>query len=192
MSRNDVTELLLELRSPSADHAAIRSQLYKAVYSELRRVAGAVMRSESPEHILQPTALVNEAYLKLVNDSRIEWRDRTHFLSTATRAMRQVLVDYARQRQSAKRGGNLQSIILSGAVGIGENRALEIIELNRVLDRLTTLSERTAQVVELRVFGGLRHREIATTLSISVRTVASEWSFARRWLARELRDGQET
>jgi RNA polymerase sigma-70 factor, ECF subfamily len=181
-----VTELLLELRSSQADHASIRDRLYAMVYAELRRAAAGIMRSEDPAHVLQPTALVHEAYLKLVNDDRIAWADRVHFFAVATHAMRQVLVDYARQRRTAKRGGGLRRVTLDEAVGLSVDPTLEIIELDAAISRLAQLSDRMARIVELRVFGGMKHAEIADTLAVSQRTVAADWSVARRWLAREL------
>ena len=180
-----VTQLLVELRSPRTDRAAVHDRLYAAVYHELRRAAGAIMNAEAPGHILQPTALVHEAYLKLVNDDGVEWKDRVHFLAVATRAMRQVLVDYARRRDSVKRGGSLRRVTLDEATGISD-RTLEIIELDAAIGRLTSLSIRMARVVELRVFGGLKHGEIAEALDVSERTIVADWSVAKRWLAREL------
>ena len=187
-NRDNVTELLIELRSFRPDLSDVRDQLYAAVYDELRRAAGAIMRNEDPAHILQPTALVNEAYLKLVNNDRVEWRDRVHFLAVATRAMRQVLVDYARKQQSAKRGGTLQRVTLDEAADAGVDHSLEIIDIDAALVRLAALSERMARVVEFRIFSGMTHPEIAEALAVSERTVAADWSVARRWLAREFLD----
>jgi RNA polymerase sigma-70 factor, ECF subfamily len=184
-NRDNVTELLIELRSSRPDLSAVRDQLYAAVYDELRRAAGAIMRNEDPGHILQPTALVNEAYLKLVNNDRVEWRDRVHFLAVATRAMREVLVDYARKQWSAKRGGTLQRVTLDEAADAGVDHSLEIIDIDAALVRLAALSERMARVVEFRIFSGMTHPEIAEALAVSERTVAADWSVARRWLSRE-------
>jgi RNA polymerase sigma-70 factor, ECF subfamily len=184
-NHENVTDLLIELSSSRPDLVGVRDRLYAAVYDELRRAAGAIMRTEDPAHILQPTALVNEAYLKLVNDRRVEWRDRVHFMAVATRAMRQVLVDYARQRDAAKRGGCLQRVTLDEAVGAAHS-TLGIIEIDAAIERLTALNDRMGRVVELRVFGGLTHPEIAEALSVSARTVRNDWSVARRWLVREL------
>lgn len=184
--RHDITEILSQLRSSGADNADVRNRLYDAVYEELRSVAMALMRSERSGHTLQPTALVNEAYLKIFGQSDVEWRDRKHFLGVATRAMRQVLVDYARRRGANKRGGGWDRITLDEAAGSEATVETEIMELDRALSRLAELSKRMAQVVEFRIFGGLSHEEIADMLAVSSRTAAADWSVARRWLAREL------
>lgn len=181
----NVTELLIELRSSRPDHSDVRNRLYAAVYGELRRAAGALMQREAPGHILQPTALVNEAYLKLVNAERVEWNDRVHFIAVATRAMRQVLVDYARERAAQKRGASLQRVTLDEVTGAADD-SIGIIELDTAIDRLIRLNERMGRIVELRVFGGLSHPEIAEAMSVSLRTVGNDWSVGRRWLAHEL------
>jgi RNA polymerase sigma factor (TIGR02999 family) len=184
---SNITELLHALRSADAGAAGrIQDCLYAAVYDELKQVAAALMKSERAGHTLEPSAVVHEAYCKLVGTSNIDWQNRVHFLGTATRAMRQVLVDYARRRRAGKRGGGWERVTLTNLNASGSDLALEIIDLDRALSRLATLSERMAQVVELRVFGGMTHREIAEILSVSTRTTAEDWAVARRWLAREL------
>jgi RNA polymerase sigma factor (TIGR02999 family) len=187
MSRsNNITEILDELRASGGATPEARNRLYDAVYEELKKVANGLMRSERPGHTLQPTALVNEAYLKIFGRSETEWRDRKHFLGVATRAMRQVLVDHARRRSADKRGGGWDRITFNNAITSTNHPETGILELDRALDRLAELSQRMVRVVEFRVFGGLSHDEIADMLSVSSRTAANDWSVARRWLAREL------
>jgi RNA polymerase sigma factor (TIGR02999 family) len=181
-----ITQLLFELRSPTADAVAVRNRLYAALYRELRKSAAGVMRAERSDHTLQPTALVHEAFLKLVDRDRVDWRDRSHFLGVATRAMRQVLVDHARRRGAVKRGRDWKRVTLAEPVAPGSDAVLQIVDLDRALQRLEGLSERMACVAEFRIFGGMTHREIADQLSVSVRTVAEDWSVARRWIGREL------
>lgn len=186
-----VTALLHALRSSDAGESQVRGQLYTAVYDELSKVAAGLMLRERVGHTLEPGALVHEVYLKLVDRAEIDWKDRAHFYGVATRAMRQILVDHARRRDAEKRGGGWARITLTGLAASRPDPIVEIIDLEELLDRLAQLSERTARVVELRVFGGMTHEEIAASLGVSVRTIADDWSIARRWLARELasRDG---
>lgn len=191
-SLTGVTRLLHELRSPDADRAEIQGRLYSRIYGELRKIAAGLMKAEPAGHTLRPTALVHETYIKLVDEQAIEWQDRAHFLGVATRAMRQILVDHARRRHAVKRGRAWGRVTLDEAIGAKADPAFEIIELDRLLDRLAELSQRMARVVELRIFGGMTHREIAVVVSASQRTVAEDWSVARRWLARELAEGNAT
>ena len=184
-TKAEVTRLLQAIRSaPESEQA--RSRLYEATYAELQRVALALLRNERPGHTLEPSALVHEVYLKLVAQEAIDWKDRAHFFGVATRAMRQVLVDHARRRHAEKRGGEWTRVTLTNLpVGHVDN-GLQLIALDDLLRRLTSLHERVGRVVELRVFGRLTHEEIAELLEISVRTCADDWAFARRWLTREL------
>jgi RNA polymerase sigma factor (TIGR02999 family) len=184
--KTSFTRLLHRLREPSGDSRAVWDRLYALVYPELKYVAANILRGDGPGHILQPTALVHEAYLKLVDGSHADWQDRAHFLAVAARAMRQVLVDYARRRGAAKRGGGWKRVTIHDAIAARSDHALEIIELDDALARLSQLSERMARVAELRVFGEMTHEEIADVLSVSRRTAAGDWAVARRWLAREL------
>lgn len=183
--KHNVTGLLLRLQASHGDDARIRDDLFAAVYDELRRMASLLMRGERAGHTLQPTALVHEIFLRLVRQDDLEWRDRAHFLGIAARAMRQVLIDHARRRQSVKRGGGWERVTLTEFPG-DRDPALEVIELDEILKRLSGLSQRMARVVEMRVFGGMTHQEVAEVLSVSERTAADDWSVARRWLAREL------
>jgi RNA polymerase sigma factor (TIGR02999 family) len=148
------------------------------------------MRGERPDHTLQPTALVHEAYCRLIDDSRVGWQDRAHFIGIAARAMRQVLVDHARRRAAAKRGGSWQRLTFNEKLGIAAVSETELLDLDGALRRLADLDERTARVVELRVFGGLTAEETGHVLGVSRSTVQRDWDMARMWLARELGKGK--
>ncbi len=143
------------------------------------------MREERPDHTLQPTALVNEAYCRLVDQKRMGWQNRAHFFGVAARAMRQILVDHLRKRNAAKRGGGLYRITLDDRLGVGCDRDMKVFELDEALTRLAGMDERMAKVVELRVFGGMTVEEVAHILGVSMRTVQNDWRVARMWLSRE-------
>jgi RNA polymerase sigma factor (TIGR02999 family) len=144
------------------------------------------MQHERANHSLQTTALVHEAYIKLVNHEHVGWQDRAHFLRVAVRAMRQILVDYARHRATAKAGAGWQRISIDQALGIGTSPEVETLALDETLERLSSLDERMARIVELRVFGGLTMKEVAQVLRVSERTVRTDWTFAKVWLGHEL------
>ena len=179
----EVTELLVRIRE--GDQAAF-DHVFPLVYDELRRVAGYQLRGERAGHTLQPTALVNEAYMKLVGSPGADWRDRAHFVAIAARAMRQVLVDHARRRDAAKRGGDRQQTTLSGVPLGADLRPDEILALDEALERLDALDSRLRQVVEFKFFGGLTDRETAELLGVTPRTAQRDWVKARAWLYREL------
>lgn len=164
----------------------LNNQLFDVVYDELRRVARAQLAREAPGHTLSTTALVHEAYLRLAGVTQLQWRDRNHFLSMAARAMRRVLVDYARQRRAARRGGGARAVTLDDAVQAAEQQADTLLELDEALGRLDRLNPRLAQVVELRFFGGLTEDETADVLAVAARTVRRDWVKARGWLYGEL------
>jgi RNA polymerase sigma factor (TIGR02999 family) len=187
--RESVTRLLARLRgADEATRADALQQVLELLYPELRRLAGNLMRRERRGHTLQPTALVHEAFLALVDQTTIEWECRAHFMGVAARAMRQVLVDHARRHAARKRGGGLRQVTLDESVDVGlRDRALDVLLLHDALERLASLDERGARVVEMKVFGGLTADEAAAALGVSRRTVDSDWSVARMWLARELR-----
>lgn len=191
IERGDITRLLQTLGS-NAPEAAPAShttdRLFLLVYSEMRRIAASLMSGERPGHTLQPTALVHEAYMRLVDRTRIRWEDRAHFFRIAVGAMRRVLVDHARTRAAEKRGGGWQRVTLHEAIGANGVSDFEMIVLDDVLTRLATLDARMEQVVSMRVFGGMEMREIAHVLGVSERTVYDDWQFARRWLGDELAD----
>lgn len=164
-------------------------KLLPIVYDELRSLAGAIFRGEfRANHTLQPTALVHEAYLKLIGDAnKISWQNRTHFFGIAARSMRQILVTHAIAHRAEKRGGGQTVLALDDAVSFFQTQNIEIISLHEALERLALLDARQAEIVELKFFGGLTNEETAEFLGISVSTVKREWEMARSWLYRELK-----
>jgi RNA polymerase sigma factor (TIGR02999 family) len=184
MTRESVTEILR--RATAKDGDAIE-RLLPLVYDELRALAGRHLRSERPDHTLQPTALVHEAYLKLVDQTRVDWRGRGHFLAVASLAMRRLLVDHARARRRERRGGGAPKLSLSAALPVADDsQAEEIVAVDRLLDALAGFDPRAAKVVECRFFGGLSIEETAAALELSPMTVKRSWRVARAWLRREL------
>jgi RNA polymerase sigma factor (TIGR02999 family) len=179
----EITQLLLAWGS--GDKAALDA-LMPMVYDELRRLARCYMRRQNAGHTLQTTALVNEAYLRLIDSSRVRWQDRTHFFAISAQLMRRVLVDFARARNSRKRGGEQIQITLDEQIEAPFEKETNLVALDEALQNLAKLSQRQSQIVELRYFGGLSEEEIAETLAISTRTVRRDWSLARAWLYREL------
>ena len=182
----EVAQLLAQARS--GDRAAL-DELMPVVYRELRRLARRHLLRHSPRRTLQTTDLVNEAYLKLVNVQRKDWKDRLQFLSLASRAMRFVLVDHARKRNYAKRGGSAVRVPLDDALIVSEQRGAEVLAIDEALSRLAVLDPRKGQIVELRCFGGLSIDETANALGVSTVTVNREWAKAKSWLYDELRQG---
>jgi RNA polymerase sigma factor (TIGR02999 family) len=185
-ARGEVTRILEEIRKRPGGSKEATDRLFDILYGELRRIAGNLMRGERAGHTLQPTALVNEAYLKLLGGADSTWENRAHFLRTAARAMRQVLVDYARKHAAAKRGGGLSRVTLHDNLADKKRPEVEILVLHDAVTKLSAMDERMGRVVEMRVFAGMKMAEIAHTLSVSRRTADNDWSFARRWLGREL------
>ena len=179
----DVTHLLTEIRSGSPE---ARDKLIPLVYEHLRRLAASYMRRERPDHTLQATALVNEAYLRLVSQKRISWQDRAHFFAIAARLMREILVEHARAHQTEKRGGKLEKLPLDQSLEFSPAKSRELIDLDDALESLARLDPQQARVVELRFFGGLTEEETAEVLGISSRTVKRDWVTARAWLHGEL------
>ena len=173
------------LRAWGDGDAEAGNRLMPLVYRDLKRRAGAYMGQERPDHTLQPTALVHEAFLRLLGGTPPNFESRTHFLRAASQTMRRVLVDHARARSAAKRGGGL-SITLDDAVATDGEATVDMLVLDDALTRLADAEPRWAQVVELRFFAGLEVPEVADTLGISTATVKRDWRFARAWLAREL------
>jgi RNA polymerase sigma-70 factor (ECF subfamily) len=163
-----------------------RDELFPQVYRELRRLAAAYLRRERPDHSLPPTALVHEAYLRLVGQKRVAWQNRAQFFGIAAQMMRRVLVDHARERQTAKRGGGAVRVLLDDQIGAAHPRDCELLVLDQALTELTERDARLAQVVELRYFGGLSEQEVAVVLSVSRATVTRDWHTARAWLYRRL------
>lgn len=161
------------------------SRLLPQVYDELRALAARYMRRERRDHTLQPTALVHEAYVRLVDGARVEWQDETHFCALAAMQMRRILIEHARARGARKRGGGARRITLNDSIAISPNGVLDMLTLEDALNRLEKESPRQCRVVELRFFGGLSVAETARFLEISASTVKDEWRVARAWLARE-------
>ncbi len=178
-----VTELLLELR---AGRGEVMDRLFPLVYEELRRVADRALRGERTGHTLGATALVHEAYFRLVDQTRIEYRDRAHFFGIAARAMRQILVDYARRHRAAKRGGAKQVVILDEGLVALEDRAEALVALDDALNDLEAVDARLANVVQCRFFGGLTEEETAEVVGVTARTVRRDWLKAKGWLYRHL------
>jgi RNA polymerase sigma-70 factor (ECF subfamily) len=183
--KREVTELLARLGDdPSAGSAA--AELAPYVYDELRRLARINMSRERPDHTLQPTDLVHEVYLKLVDQSRVSWQGRSHFFGVGAQMMRRILVDHARGRRQLKRGGELKRVTLVDAPLSTDLDTEELLALDTALEKLAAIDERQARVVELRYFGGLKVEEAAVALGVSKRTVELDWTHARAWLRREL------
>ena len=187
-SPDDITGLLMAWGS--GDKAAL-DRLMPLLYQELRRLARRQMRRERQGDTLQTTALVNEAYLRLVDYERVQARDRNHFLAIAAQAMRRILVERARNRRSDKRGSNPQRISLDEVTEVAEARAADLLALDEALQALSTIDPRKAQLVELRYFGGLTIEETANVLGVSTPTVERDWHTARIWLHREILQGKQ-
>ncbi len=179
----DITRLLSELRL--GDRTA-EARLLELVYPELRKIAARHLRRESSGHTLQPTALVNEAYLQLANQMDKDWQNRNHFFAVAAQLMRRILVDYARARKADKREGNRRRMELTDVLAVSDDRLDEILSIDAALGRLAKFDPRKSKVVELRFFGGLSEEEAAEFLNITPRTVRRDWNFAKAWLHGEL------
>jgi RNA polymerase sigma factor (TIGR02999 family) len=187
--RTRVTEIVSALdRGESIDPATV-DELMPLVYDQLRRLARAYMSREAPGHTLQPTALVHEAYLRMVDSSGISWQGRTHFFAIGAQVMRRLLIDHARGRGRVKRGAEWQRVTFSEMLPHIRQHEIDLeglLAMNEALDRLARLDERQARVVELRFFGGLTAPEVAQLLGVSLRTIEGDWTHARAWLRREL------
>jgi RNA polymerase sigma-70 factor, ECF subfamily len=181
---HDVTALLMAWRQ--GDEEAL-GHLTPLVYDELHRLAERYMRGERAGHSLQTTALVNEAYIKLVDSSRVRWQNRAHFFAIAAQLMRRILVDFARRRRYQKRGGDCQKVTLAEGFDVATNVNNDLVAVDQALQQLAQLDARQAQVVELRFFGGLSLEETAEALNVSTDTVGRDWRAAKAWLTRELR-----
>jgi RNA polymerase sigma factor (TIGR02999 family) len=184
MQSEGITQLLVDWGK--GDQAALE-KLMPLVYDELRRLASNYLRRERATHTLQPTALVNEAYLKLVDQRNAQWQNRAHFFGISAQLMRRILVDHARQHQSANRGGsNQQRLSITSAERVAKQPEVDLLALNEALEELTQMDPQQAQIVELKFFGGLSIDETAEVLGISHATVERDWKMARAWLRRQL------
>src|SRR6478752_909863 len=188
VSQQRVTDLLTRW---SEGDDAVLAELTPLVYEELRRLAHRQMGAERPDHTLQTTALVNEAYLRLADQTNPRWQNRAHFFALAARSMRRILVSYARSQRSQKRGARALKMELDEAARVSPEESKEIVDLHEALERLATLDSRKAQVVELKYFGGLNYDEMAEVLKISRVTVRRDWEFAKVWLYTALRSGAD-
>lgn len=184
-SRQDVTDLLVNCGK--GDEEAL-NKLMPLVYAELRRLASRYLRQERPGHTLQTTALVHEAYLKLVDQKNASWENRVQFFAAAAKVMRHILVDYARSRRTLKRGGDYCRLSLDEAVISSKENDPDLLTLNEALNNLAAIDIQQSRVVELRVFGGLTVEETAETLGVSPRTVKREWSMAKAWLHKQIKE----
>ncbi len=182
-SASDATQVLAEL---AAGDQAAAQRLLPMIYDEFRALAARYLGRERAGHTLEPTALVHEAYMRLVDQSRVNWQGRTHFFAVGAQLMRRILVDHARHKHRVKRGGGRQRITLDEHVAISPQRDEDLLALDEALQKLAELDPRQAQVVELRFFGGLSVEEVATVLGVSKRTVEADWTMVRAWLRREL------
>jgi RNA polymerase sigma-70 factor (ECF subfamily) len=181
-----ITEMLADLHDGDV---AVASELMPMVYAKLRRIAAAHFRREKPGHTLRATELLHETYLKLIKPGTGPWKSREHFFGVASRAMREMLIDYARARVAEKRGGKIQRVDISKAVVYPPKQLEELLDLDSALKRLEKRSRRQSRIVELRFFGGLTNRETASQLHLSVTTVKEEWALAKAWLQREMSGG---
>ena len=179
-----ITDLLLQLRD---DGPEAMDRLFPLVYAELRRIAHRRLQGERPDHTLGTTGLVHETYLRLVDQTRVEWRDRAHFFRVASWAMRRILVDYARRYRALRRGGGLRRVALEEEDAAVAERGERLMALDEALERLAGVSKRMSEIVECRYFGGLTEEETAEALGTTTRTVQRDWAKARGWLHLELR-----
>ena len=188
MSEGDVTQLLAELRE--GNQASIDA-LFEKVYGELRRLAGDYFRRERPDHTMQPTALVHDAYVRLVGSDNVNWENRAHFFNVAAQVMRNIMVDHARKHKAEKRGSG-EKVSLDEVVSFSNERNIDLLALDDALNRLASLDPQQARIVEMRFFGGLKIEEVAAILSISETTVSREWLKAKLWLRSRLAPEAET
>lgn len=187
-ARAAVTAILAELNRGQANAA---EQLLPLLYSELRRMAAGQFARERPNHTLQPTALVHEAYLRLVDQQHVHWESKAHFLALAATMMRRILLDHARAHNAERRGAGARQVTLEDTMAVGESKALEMLQVDEALDRLAALDPQQARVVELRFFGGLSVEESAHVMKLSEPTIKRYWKSARAFLHRELTRGVE-
>ena len=187
-SPSEVTQLLKDWSS--GDQEAL-DRLIPIVYAELRAIAARYLRRERRDHTLQPTALVNEAYLRLIDQKQVQWQNRAHFIGVAAQMMRRILVDHAKSHNRAKRGGGAQRVSLDEVMAVSDERATDLLELDSALTALATFDDRKSRVVEMRYFGGLTVEETAEVLKVSEMTVAREWKLAKAWLYTHIEDNGE-
>ena len=185
--RNQVTQVLVDWNSGDKGAA---DRLMPLVYDELRSLARRYLQRERSDHTLQATGLVHEAYLRMVDQDSMSWENRAHFFSVAAQVMRHLLVDHARSRQAAKRGGVREKLEFDEALAPAEEPTVDLLALDDALKELVTFDERKSRIVELRFFGGLTTEEIGDVLAISPSTIRREWRIAKAWLRRKINDGE--
>jgi RNA polymerase sigma-70 factor (ECF subfamily) len=183
LAPQEFTQLLVNWRN--GDKSAL-DEMTPVLYEELRRVARRLLSAERRDHTLQPTALVHEAYMRLIDQRSVDWRNRAHFLGVAATMMRRILINHAKAHQAAKREGYAQAIALEDALGVFTNPEVDLLDLDQSLDRLAKLDPQQGKVVELRYFGGLSIEETAEVMGISTATVKREWGTARLWLLQQM------
>ncbi len=172
----------------TGDQSLELDALLAQIYDELRSIAGSYLRQERPDHTLQPTALVHEAYSRLVDQTQIPWSDAAHFRAITAKVMRQVLIDHARKHSTLKRGGNRLKVTLSDTDGAAQINTLDMLELDEAMEKLQQHDQRKAKVVELLFFGGMTHKEAALVIGVSQKTIEADWYMARAWLGKQLRE----
>jgi len=182
-AREDVTRMLIDWSGGDPEAPA---RLMPLVYEELRQLARQYLQRERPDHTLQATGLVHEAYLRLVDQSTTTWQNRAHFFGVAAQVMRRILVDYARSHRAEKRGGGWDKLVFDEALAPSAERSIDLVALDDALKDLLAFDPRQSQIVELRFFGGLTNEEIGEILDVSPRTVKREWRMAKAWLRREI------
>lgn len=182
------TRSMLDLHESDAQPGSLSLEdILAQIYDELRSIAGSYLRQERSDHTLQPTALVHEAYSRLVDQTQVPWSDATHFRAITAKVMRQVLIDHARKHNAIKRGGDRVKVTLSDTDGAAQLNVLDLLELDEAMAKLRELDERKAQVVELLFFGGLTHKEASRVVGVSQKTIEADWYMARAWLGKQLR-----
>jgi RNA polymerase sigma factor (TIGR02999 family) len=187
-TQQQITERLIAWNS--GDAAAL-DDVINAVYQELRRMADRYLRLERPDHTLQPTALVHEAYFRLIDQTQVNWRNRAHFFGVAAQMMRRILVDYARTKKRDKRGGPARPLSIDEVMDVSKERAADLVVLDEALASLTEIDPRKGRVVELRFFGGLSVEETAEVLNVSPQTVLRDWKLAKAWLYKQIKSGTD-
>jgi RNA polymerase sigma factor (TIGR02999 family) len=181
---SEITQMLLELTDGNKD---VVNQILPHIYDELRRLAGSYLRRERSDHTLQPTALVHEAYMKLIDQNRVKWQNRAHFFGIAAQVMRRILMDHARKHTAEKRGGDVELLPLEEEILIvSHDKSSELLALNDALDELAKMDPDKAKIVELRYFGGLSIEETAEVMEVSVPTINRHWKMAKAWLHSQL------
>ena len=185
-SQHHITERLVAW---SSGETAALDDVMRAVYKELRRIADHYLRLERPDHTLQPTALVHEAYLRLIDQTQVSWQNRAHFFGVAAQMMRRILVDHARTKRRDKRGGVARKLSLDEVMNLSQGRAADLVALDDALKGLAEIDQRKSRVVELRFFGGLSVEETAEVLNVSPQTVLRDWKLAKAWLYQEIKRG---